>query len=303
MIHMINSARKINMDSPHFSRRQFAFLAGTALASTRAKAAEITGRQVIERIQKNVGVPWRTETVDTFKAGNPDSAVKGIATSFSATLDVMQRGVASGKNLFIVHEPTFYNHQDSTKDLADDPVYIAKQAYIDKNGLMVWRFHDHWHARRPDGIFTGMTEALGWEKFLSPDNRRLFVMPTTTLQQLAKDIRSKLNIRTMRVMGDPQLKVSRVGMSPGFGDARGVMRTIERPDLDVLIIGESREWEGVEYMRDALTLGRKKGLLILGHVPSEESGMKECAKWLKTFVPEVPIEFIPSGEPFWTPTA
>ena len=81
------------------------------------------------------------------------------------------------------------------------------------------------------------------------------------------------------------------------------MRTIERPDLDVLIIGESREWEGVEYMRDALTLGQKKGLLILGHVPSEESGMKECARWLKTFVPEVPVEFMPSGEPFWTPTA
>jgi hypothetical protein len=42
-------------------------------------------------------------------------------------------------------------------------------------------------------------------------------------------------------------------------------------------------------------------LIVLGHVPSEEAGMKECARWLKTFVPEVPIEFVPSGEPFWTP--
>lgn len=300
---MINSARKNTMNPANLSRRQFTLIAGTALAAARLQAAEVTARQVIERIQKNVGVPWRTETVDTFKAGNPDSPVKGIVTSFSATLDVMQRGVASGKNLFIVHEPTFYNHADSTKDLAGDPVYTAKQSYIDKNGLVVWRFHDHWHARRPDGIFIGMTEALGWEKYLDAGSQRLFVMPATTLENLAKDIRKRLKIRAMRVMGDPQLKVSKVGMSPGFGNARGVMRAIERQDLDVLIIGESREWEGVEYMRDALTLGQKKGLLILGHVPSEESGMKECARWLKTFVPEVPIEFIPSGEPFWTPTA
>jgi putative NIF3 family GTP cyclohydrolase 1 type 2 len=292
------------MISTNLTRRQFALLTGTALAAMdtgRAQAGDITARQVIERIQKNVGVPWRAETVDTFKTGNPDTKVKGIATSFSATLDVMQRGVASGKNLFIVHEPTFYNHQDSTKDLADDPVYTAKQSYADAHELVVWRFHDHWHARRPDGIFVGMTEALGWDKFRSTENPRLFVMPATTLEQLAKDIQTTLKIRAMRVMGDPQLKVSKVGMSPGFSDPRGLMRTIERPDLDVLLIGESREWEGVEYTRDALTLGQKKGLIILGHVPSEENGMKECARWLKTFVPEVPIEFIPSGEPFWTP--
>ena len=29
--------------------------------------------------------------------------------------------------------------------------------------------------------------------------------------------------------------------------------------------------------------------------------MKECAAWLKTFITEVPVEFVPAGEPFWTP--
>jgi len=30
--------------------------------------------------------------------------------------------------------------------------------------------------------------------------------------------------------------------------------------------------------------------------------MDECARWMKTFVTEVPIKFIPSGDPFWMPT-
>jgi hypothetical protein len=29
--------------------------------------------------------------------------------------------------------------------------------------------------------------------------------------------------------------------------------------------------------------------------------MEECARWLETFMGEVPIEFVPAVEPFWTP--
>ena len=144
------------------SRREFFVLAGAGLYTAgRAAPAGITARQVIERIQKNVGVPWRSETVDTFKIGDPETIVKGIATSFGATLDVCRRAQAAGLNLLIVHEPTFYNHNDETASLGGE-IYEAKRGFIEKNGLVVWRFHDHWHARKPDGILAGMTEALGW---------------------------------------------------------------------------------------------------------------------------------------------
>jgi len=29
--------------------------------------------------------------------------------------------------------------------------------------------------------------------------------------------------------------------------------------------------------------------------------MEECARWLKGFVTEVPVNFVPAAEPFWTP--
>jgi hypothetical protein len=71
---------------------------------------------------------------------------------------------------------------------------------------------------------------------------------------------------------------------PGFNNFPGIMRTLNSPDVDVLVIGETREWEGIEYARDVNTAGKQKGLIVLGHVPSEERGMEECAKWLKTFI-------------------
>jgi hypothetical protein len=29
--------------------------------------------------------------------------------------------------------------------------------------------------------------------------------------------------------------------------------------------------------------------------------MKECVRWLETFVKDVPVEFVPAREPFWIP--
>ena len=40
---------------------------------------------------------------------------------------------------------------------------------------------------------------------------------------------------------------------------------------------------------------------MLTHIPSEQAGMEECATWLKTFVSEVSVEFIPARQPFWLP--
>ncbi|HZQ53880.1 MAG TPA: Nif3-like dinuclear metal center hexameric protein [Bryobacteraceae bacterium] len=277
----------------------------TALAALSASAQEkrLTANDVIERIKKNIGVPWKTPTVDTFKAGNPDTAVSGIAVTMMATLDVLERAAAANRNLVITHEPTFYNHLDNTADLAkqDDAVLAGKQAFIQQHNLVVWRFHDHWHARRPDGILAGMTHALGWEKFQNAANQALFTLPRTTLNNLAESVKQKLNIRVVRVVGDPQLEITQVGFLPGAAGSPRQIRLLERDDVQALLIGETPEWETVEYVADAVTEHKPKALIILGHIPSEQAGMEECTRWLKTFINEVPVEFIPAREPFWLP--
>ena len=118
------------------------------------------------------------------------------------TLDVMQRAAAAGKNMVITHESTFYMHQDEVDKLTEDPTYKFKLDFIRKNGMISFHFHDHWHRRSPDGIATGMLRELGWEKYVDPQNVRLFSFPGTPLARLAKEMESRLKIRTMRVLGD-----------------------------------------------------------------------------------------------------
>jgi hypothetical protein len=73
------------------------------------------------------------------------------------------------------------------------------------------------------------------------------------------------------------------------------------PQVDVIIAGEVREWESVEYVRDKVTAGEKKSLILLGRVVSEDAGMNECAKWVKTVVPEVLTKWVPVDDPYWRP--
>jgi putative NIF3 family GTP cyclohydrolase 1 type 2 len=275
-------------------------LLGTVGGDT-AQERRITAREVVAEIQKQVGVEWKKETVDTFKAGNPDTAVTGIAVTMMATMDVLQRASAQGLNFVITHEPTFYAHLDTPEGMSEsDPVWAEKRAFIEKHGMVVWRFHDHWHMRKPDGIEAGMVRSLGWEKFQKPENQYLFVMPETTVKKLAEEVAHKLASPVVRVVGEPEMKVSKVGFSPGAAGFQRETQALERDDVQVLLVGETREWETVEYAADAVTQGRNKALIVIGHVPSEQGGMEECARWLKAFVKTVPVEFVATKEPFWT---
>src|SRR5436305_2110020 len=144
-----NQRRRISMEPTQTTRRSLMLAGAGALAASRVHAqdgsAPLTAGQVIERIKKNVGVPWRAGTVDTIKAGTPDTRVKGIATTMMATFGVLQKAAAAGRNFVITHEPTFYSHEDKVEALANNPVYQAKAEFIKKNDMAIFRFHDHWH--------------------------------------------------------------------------------------------------------------------------------------------------------------
>jgi putative NIF3 family GTP cyclohydrolase 1 type 2 len=265
-----------------------------------AQQGRVTARELVEEIKKQVGVEWKKDTVDTFKAGNPDTVVTGVAVTMMATMNVLERASAKGLNFVITHEPTFYAHLDTPEGIPEsDPVWAEKRAFIEKHGLVVWRFHDHWHMRKPDGIEAGVVRVLGWEKFQRPDNQYLFVMPEITLTELAEQVSRKLDSSVVRVVGEPGMKITRLGLSPGAAGSQREIHALEQDDVQVLLVGETREWETVEYAADAVSEGRNKALIVLGHVPSEQPGMEECARWLKGFVKNLPVEFVPAKQPFW----
>jgi len=278
-------------------------LALTLAPSIAAAQQPLTARDVVERIKQNIGVPWTEPTVDTFKDGDPATPVTGIAVTMMATFDVLRRASARGANLVITHEPTFYDHFDKLDVLESehDSVTAAKRAFIREHRMVVVRMHDHWHRRRPEPMAVNLARVLGWDRYQTPESERLYRVPETTLAELAAMIRRRLPAPTLRVVGDSGVRVTKIGLSPGAAGFDTHRKLLQQDAVEVLVIGEAREWETVEYAADAVTAGRKKALIILGHIPSEQDGMAEFVRWLGTFVKEVPVTFVPAADPFWAP--
>lgn len=289
-------------------RRSILLAVGLSVLLSRAPAgappdreASLTARGVVERIKAQVGVPWLRETVDDFKAGDPEAVVRGILVTMFPTHDILKAAAASGCTLVICHEPAFYDHFDRAGELSaeGDRVLADKKDLIVRNGLVVWRFHDHWHLRKPDGILQGVVRVLGWEKYQDSALQEVFRIPETSLKDLAGELKRRFGAGAVRAVGDPGLAVRTVAYLAGAPGSVEQMRALARSGVDAVITGETREWETMEYARDAAAQGKAKALVVLGHVASEEAGMEECARWLRTFIGEVPVIHRPSGEPFW----
>ena len=279
------------------------WLVAVLLVSAGSVAAqEMTAADALVKVRARYPADVGAGTVDTVKAGDPSTKVTGVATTFLDTFDVLREANRRGLNLVITHEPTFYNHLDQTTLLTNDPVYKEKLAFIEEHHMVVFRLHDAIHRVPPDAIAMGLVERLGWKAYLrKPDEPYFVTIPPISLVDLAKELQKKLGAGTMRVVGEPSLRVTKIGIAPGSAGMPRQVMALERDDVEVLIAGEASEWETVEYVRDASSEGRKKALILLGHEPSEEDGMEQCAKDLRGVFPGLKVEHLVAGNAMWTP--
>jgi putative NIF3 family GTP cyclohydrolase 1 type 2 len=259
-----------------------------------------TPAEVVSLIKKNVTCDWATQTVDNFKAGNPEIQLKGIATCMFADMQTLKEAVKQGCNFIITHEPVFYNHLDETSSFSDDPVFQEKMKYIKDNNLVIFRFHDHIHRTEPDGISVGMINKLGLEQYSVKGSQTFFKVPETTVSKFSNELKKKFGLQTIRVIGNPEMKFTKLAFMAGAPGGQSHIKMLKNQDVEVILAGEAPEWETYLYANDAVNQGKNKAVIFLGHIKSEEAGMEYCAQWLGTFIRGVPIRFIEDKANFVT---
>jgi len=257
-----------------------------------------TARQVINQMQQHLTCAWSQETVDTFKSGNPDDVVTGVAVSMFANMETLRQAVAKNCNLIIVHEPTFYNHLDKTDMLENNPVYLKKLEYIQKHKLIIFRFHDHWHRTVPDGIYVGMIDKLGWKANQTDNSMLFFKFNEQTVGGFAQKLQEKLKGSQLRIVGDLSMRFTNVALAVGAPGSQSHIRLLSGEFTELLVAGEAQEWETYQYVLDASMLGLKKAAIFTGHIPSEEAGMEYCAQWMKTFISGIPVIYLENGSAY-----
>ena len=158
----------------------------------------MTAGEVVERIKKNLGVPWRDTHVSGHvqvrrpghdSHGHRDDCVLLLRGSSS-------RASAAGCNMIIPHEDTYWSDRDDVAIVSGDPLYTTKVDFMRKNNIVVFRIHDHMHAQRPDFTYVGSARDVGLDaKYETAPNSHRFVVPETTLGALAAEVQDGVPAR------------------------------------------------------------------------------------------------------------
>jgi len=232
------------------------------------------------------------KTVDTFKAGDPDTEVRGIAVGWMSYRWALERAVGLGCNVFVTHEPTYYHHRDDQERFFGLPAAREKRRFIEAHGLVVIRCHDLWD-QVPDlgipdswGACLGLGQAIGGEGYY-----RMYDVSGMTAEGLAREIASRTQAygqEAVQLIGPGERPVRCAAI--GTGAITPFLHYLTELDADVGICTD----DGIAYWRDgAYAIDAGIPLIVVHHAVSEEAGMISLARHLQSRFPDVPVHHIP----------
>ena len=269
------------------------YLSDKNLAAQKNNSKELTAGDVHNYL-RSLGADWvdSKRTVDTFKAGSPDMPVKGIAVGWMSYFDSLRHAVELDCNLFVTHEPTYYDHRDKDQSVFEFETARKKKEFIEKHNLSVIRCHDVWDQYLKLGIPDSWGSFLGFEKcVLTRDFYRVYELPAVNAIHLARHVAgkiAKLGQQGVQLVGPTDKPVSRVAI--GTGAITPFRFMVKELEADIIIATD----DGISYWRDAaLAIDMDFPMIVVNHPCSEEFGMKNLADHLSERYPAVPVHHIP----------
>ena len=252
--------------------------------------------QVMEKLFEYGAGGNYANTCDTLKAGDPNVEVTKVAVSMFATIEVVKQAKKWGAQLLIVHEPTYDDHMDRH---TDEKLQCEKRAFLESSGIAIYRFHDHPHYNYPDIIGTGMMNQMALPGQIEYSKEvfdlvRVKLEKPMTAVEFARLMEQRLNIKHLRICGTRDVPCTNISCM--FGTPGGVFEELQRPETEILLVGEACEWALGEYARDANDLGHTKALIIMGHIGSERDGMVYTAQLVPEKCPGLEAKYFECGE-------
>lgn len=236
--------------------------------------------------------PYPHPDVDTFKAGDPQSEVHGIAVGWMSYTSALEKALELGCNLFVTHEPTYYDHLDKDQEVFRLPGAVAKREFLATSGLSVLRCHDLWDLMPEIGI------PDSWGRFLDlgePVRSARYVRAYDIEPQPASVFAAFLAARLIplgqpgvQLMGPGDKRIGSVAL--GTGAITPILDIMAGMHVDAVIATD----DGIDYWRDgAMAIDLGIPVFVVNHPVSELAGVEALADHLRAAFPEIPVHHIP----------
>lgn len=242
------------------------------------------------------------KTVDTFKCGDPETLVRGIAVGWMPYTWAVKRALGQGCNLFVTHEPIFYDHLDQNPDVFRFDGARAKRTLVEQSGLVVYRCHDVWDQYPGTGIVDAWAETLGFSKPIAGTGYfRVFDGGGRTALDVARQVArhtKRYGQAHVHVVGPAERRVRRVAL--GCGAITPFQRFVYELQADLAICCDDNF---VHWRDGALAIDLGVPAIIVNHAVSEARGIELLAEHLREAFPTVRVLHIPERCMFTTVSA
>lgn len=263
----------------------------------------MTGREIAEFIERIAPHKLLTKAGPGFECGfqfgNPDTPVTGVATCWSPTTSVIEKCIGEGVNFLVAHEFLLYPRYqtdwfESVCDAGSKLPNIRRIELLLEGGICVYSTHTNWDAAPGWGIVDSFGKALGFTKQFSRGTyTRVYTIEPCTLAELAGRIKAKFGFPMIRVAGDLDRRVNRVGIAVGgLGQLWGIPEEFARLGADAVIFGEILDYT----VRFALEYGM--AVIETEHCLSENFGVAGLADQIRKEYPGLKVVFLDTGSPW-----
>ncbi|WP_276256237.1 Nif3-like dinuclear metal center hexameric protein [Halomontanus rarus] len=243
-------------------------------------------------------VDW-DDTVDTFKQGDPNAEVEGIAVGWMSYTWALERAAELGCNLFVTHEATYYDHfvepaPENFPDAIADQIE-SKVALVDDLDMTILRCHDVWDEYPGLGVPDTWGEQLefaepGESAAVEDGYYRVYELESRTARDVAEQVARNTRPygqEAVQLLGPADADVSRVVI--GTGAITPVIELVDRYDPDLLVCSD----DGLSYWTDgALATDMGLPIVAVNHATSEVASIGRLAEHLDETFPEVPVHHI-----------
>ena len=232
-----------------------------------------------------------------FRFGRTDAEVSGLQVCWKPTVDAIENAAANGCNLIVTHEelgfPPAYSGADVEAGLCGATARRIQS--LARHGVTVFRAHSSLDRYC---ILDAFAEALrlavpqmGGEDYA----QRVYDIAPMRFGALCERVCALMGVQTLRVCGNLQREVRRVGLpwgGVGISANANFVQDFIRMGADVLIGGECEELP--------FLAAKDAGVCYIetGHAMSENPGLRIAAGRLARHF-GVPVVFYDNGQP-WT---
>ncbi len=244
-----------------------------------------------ERYPRSYALDW--DNVGLL-VGRSDKEVKRIYIALDATDEVIDEAIKVGADMLITHHPMIFK---ALRQINDANFISRRVIRLIQNDISYYAMHTNYDVMGMADLageilaFDEMEVLEVTDKFENQGIGRVADLEEMTLEECAEFVKECFRLPSVKVYGDPTVKVRRMAVSPGSG--KSVIGMALKKGADVLVTGDIDHHEGID------AVAQNMAVIDAGHYGIEHIFIDDMKKFCEEKLEQAEVFTAEVAHPFW----